>query len=124
MMPHCSLVPISSLLRIANAHRSRIKQDASLYNFLAQRLWLSKSSSILSPHPTTMARRAAYVTLLTKDQYLAGTLVLEYSLQAVRSKYPLVVMFTPQLSQEATNALIKANIATVAVDVLSPAEGT
>jgi hypothetical protein len=70
-----------------------------------------------------MTRTAAYATLLTNGSYLAGALVLEYSLREVGSKYPLVVIVTPQLSEAAKNVLTKAGIATVGVEALSPAEG-
>ncbi|KAF8622224.1 hypothetical protein AX15_007165 [Amanita polypyramis BW_CC] len=47
-----------------------------------------------------MNPRNAYVTLLTKDSYLAGTLVLHYGLRAVKSKYPLVAMVTSSLPED------------------------
>lgn len=76
---------------------------------------------------------AAFVTLLTKPSYLPGTLVLAHSLRNtpsegpqgyVGSKYPLVVMVTPQLSQDARDVLSRENTIMRDVDRLSPTEGT
>ncbi|KAG6816287.1 hypothetical protein H0H87_007230 [Tephrocybe sp. NHM501043] len=71
-----------------------------------------------------MSRKAAYVTLLTKTSYLAGTLVLDYGLRAVNSKYPLVVMVTPTLPSEARDVLRNHGILTREVDSLQPKEGS
>ncbi|TFK76982.1 nucleotide-diphospho-sugar transferase [Pluteus cervinus] len=68
--------------------------------------------------------RKAYVTLLTKPSYLAGTLVLDNDLRVVGSKYPLVVMITPGLGQDARNVLVKRGIPIIDVETLQPAEGT
>lgn len=79
-----------------------------------------------------MTLKAAYVTLLTKTSYLPGTLVLAHSLRNTPpegpqgyagSKYPLIVMVTPQLPQEAREVLSKENIVTRDVQSLQPAEG-
>lgn len=56
------------------------------------------------------ASRLAWVTLLTKNEYLPGVLVLFFTLRMVNSKYPLVVMAPPKLSQEARNVLRKLGI--------------
>ena len=56
------------------------------------------------------ASRLAWVTLLTKNEYLPGVLVLFYTLRMVNSKYPLVVMAPSKLSQEARNVLRKVGI--------------
>lgn len=53
---------------------------------------------------------SAYVTLLTKPSYLPGVLVLDHSLRSVGSRYPLVVMITPSLSEEAKNILRRRGI--------------
>jgi hypothetical protein len=45
------------------------------------------------------------MTLLSRDNYLAGTLVLHYSLQATKPKYPFVVLVTSTLSIEAREIL-------------------
>ncbi|KAF7969214.1 hypothetical protein HWV62_27915 [Athelia sp. TMB] len=77
--------------------------------------------------------KRAFVTLLTQTSYLPGALVLARSLRTtqpegpqgyVGSKYPLVVMVTPQLPQDARDVLSKEKIATREVDILMPAEGT
>ncbi|TFK43723.1 glycosyltransferase family 8 protein [Crucibulum laeve] len=70
-----------------------------------------------------MASRCAYVTLLTKSSYLPGTLVLDYGLRAVGSKYPLVVMATPALPAEARKVLHKCGIPIREVNTLIPEEG-
>lgn len=76
--------------------------------------------------------KGAFVTLLTKKSYLPGTLVLARSLRTtppegpqgyVGSKYPLVVMVTPQLPQDARDVLNKENIVMRDVNSLHPAEG-
>lgn len=70
-----------------------------------------------------MSPNGAYVTLLTKTSYLPGTLVLDYGLRAVDSKYPLVVMITPSLPEEARTVLEKRGIKTREVQTLQPEEG-
>ncbi|KIJ68321.1 glycosyltransferase family 8 protein [Hydnomerulius pinastri MD-312] len=70
-----------------------------------------------------MNRKAAYVTLLTKTSYLPGVLVLEYTLRSVGSEYPLVVMATPSLPQEARDILDRRNITVVNISSLQPPEG-
>ncbi|KAF7339366.1 hypothetical protein MSAN_02150500 [Mycena sanguinolenta] len=70
-----------------------------------------------------MALKAAYVTLLTKVSYLAGTLVLWYGLQESQSAYPLVVMVTPELEQDARNVLEKFGIRMIEVQSLLPEDG-
>lgn len=70
-----------------------------------------------------MSPSGAYVTLLTKTSYLPGTLVLDYGLRAVGSKYPLVVMTTPALPEDARDVLKKRGITTREVDTLQPEEG-
>src|SRR5712675_1121396 len=54
---------------------------------------------------TTMSRRAAYVTLLTKESYLPGALTLERCLKSVQSRYPLVILVTPSLPQRTRDTL-------------------
>lgn len=70
-----------------------------------------------------MTVKAAYVTLLTKTSYLPGTLVLDHGLRAVESKYPLVVMITSSLPEDARNVLQKRGILTREVETLQPGEG-
>ncbi|CCM00892.1 uncharacterized protein FIBRA_02938 [Fibroporia radiculosa] len=71
-----------------------------------------------------MSRKAAYATLLTRASYLPGALVLHYCLISVGSKYPLVVMVTPSLPQDARDVLKKRGILIVDVDHLQPEKGT
>ncbi|PCH33510.1 glycosyltransferase family 8 protein [Wolfiporia cocos MD-104 SS10] len=71
-----------------------------------------------------MSRKAAYVTLLTKAAYLPGALVLHFCLVSVGSRYPLVVMVTPGLSQDVRGVLARRNIIMREVDHLLPEEGT
>jgi hypothetical protein len=66
---------------------------------------------------------SAYVTLLTATSYLPGTLVLEYSLRLVGSRYPLVVMVTRELPQNARDVLQKRGIKTAEIGYLQPEEG-
>lgn len=70
-----------------------------------------------------MSPSAAYVTLLTKTSYLPGALVLDYSLRSVGSQYPLVVMATPKLPQEAREVLKNKGITIKEVEYLQPEEG-
>ena len=41
----------------------------------------------------------SYVTLLTNDSYIYGVIMLNGSLQKVKSKYPLTVLVTDQVSK-------------------------
>ncbi|TID22419.1 hypothetical protein E2P81_ATG11524 [Venturia nashicola] len=49
--------------------------------------------------------RYAYTTLITRASYLAGVIILAYTLKKHGSKYPLVVLYTSTLSENATRAL-------------------
>ena len=70
-----------------------------------------------------MPRKAAFVTLLTKDSYLAGTLTLEQSLKSAQSRYPLVVLVTPALPQRTRSALTGRNIQLREIQPLQPEDG-
>lgn len=70
-----------------------------------------------------MSSDYAYVTLLTTTSYLAGVLVLHSCLRAVNSKYPLVVMVTPLLPEDARAVLRKRRICIREVKSLQPPEG-
>jgi hypothetical protein len=70
-----------------------------------------------------MSSDYAYVTLLTNTSYLAGVLVLHSSLLAVNSKYPLVVMVTPSLPEDARAVLCKQRICIREVTDLHPPKG-
>ena len=60
----------------------------------------------------------AWATLLTKNEYLPGVLVLSLGLRKVKSKYPLVVMAPPKLPQEARNILKMLDIIVKDVEFL------
>ncbi|KAJ7225402.1 nucleotide-diphospho-sugar transferase [Mycena pura] len=70
-----------------------------------------------------MSLKAAYVTLLTKTSYLAGTLVLHEGLKDTRSKYPLVVMVTPELPRGCRDVLEKRGILIREIQFLQPEDG-
>lgn len=67
-----------------------------------------------------MSPRNVYVTLLTKNSYLAGTLVLHYGLRAIKSKYPLVAMVTPSLPADARTIVQEQGIQLREVESLKP----
>lgn len=58
------------------------------------------------------------MTLLSRSSYLAGALVLHHSLQAVEAKYPLIVLVTPTLPEEALQILTQSRIETKQVELL------
>ncbi|KAK2461820.1 hypothetical protein APHAL10511_006283 [Amanita phalloides] len=66
------------------------------------------------------SRKAAYVTLLTRETYLAGALVLNHGLRAVKSKYALVAMITPSLPADARIILLKHSIHLREIEPLKP----
>ncbi|KAF5375112.1 hypothetical protein D9758_000170 [Tetrapyrgos nigripes] len=68
-----------------------------------------------------MSRKAAYTTLLTRSSYLPGLLTVWHGLKRVNSKYPLVVMVTPELPQEARDILRRNDIPMYQIDTLLPA---
>ena len=68
--------------------------------------------------------KATFATLLTRESYLAGTLVLNHSLRSVGSKYELVVMTTPELSERARDVLFKEKIMIKDIARLDPTEGS
>lgn len=47
-----------------------------------------------------MNKKFGYVTLATTKEFLKGALFLHYSLKAVKSEYPLVVLVTENLKNE------------------------
>lgn len=75
------------------------------------------------PAMTTPSHRRVWATVLTNVSYLPGTLVLGYSLQLVKSRYPLVVLVTSAVSQEARDVLHKRGLQTRLVDYLTPSQG-
>ncbi|KAI5451181.1 hypothetical protein NCC49_002057 [Naganishia albida] len=65
--------------------------------------------------------RGCWATLLTKASYLQGVMVMDASLKAVGSRYPLVVMATPELPQDCRDVLQSADIPFVEVESIYPA---
>jgi len=47
----------------------------------------------------------AYTTLITKPSYLAGVIILAYTLRKQNSQYPLVVLYTDALTKDSVTAL-------------------
>ncbi|KAJ3890285.1 nucleotide-diphospho-sugar transferase [Lentinula edodes] len=64
--------------------------------------------------------RMAFVTLLTRISYLPGVLVLDYGLKSTGSKYPLVVMVTPTLEEDARDVLTQCGIEMYSINSLVP----
>ncbi|KAL5495152.1 hypothetical protein ACEPAI_614 [Sanghuangporus weigelae] len=64
--------------------------------------------------------KGAFATLLSRPSYLPGTVVLDYSLKQVRSKYPLVVMVSTELPKECLDVLSLRDIKTVPISRLAP----
>jgi len=71
-----------------------------------------------------MPPRAAYVTLLTRHNYLPGALVLHRSLLSVGAQHPLVVMVTPSVGQDVKDILTRRGMVVRMVDQLKPRDGT
>ena len=71
-----------------------------------------------------MAHNAAFVTLLTKTEYLPGTLVVHDSLVDVGSRYPFVVMVTPAVCERDRKIMTRRGIVLRDIESLRPEEGT
>jgi len=54
--------------------------------------------------------KRVWVTIVSQDAYLPGALVLAHCLEAVKSRYPFIVLATPSLSQKARTLLTRAGI--------------
>ncbi|KAH7222606.1 glycosyltransferase family 8 protein [Fusarium redolens] len=61
-----------------------------------------------------------WATLVTNDDYLKGVLTLNYRLRCVKSRYPLLVLYTSSLSQTSVDSLKRRNIPTREVPKLAP----
>ena len=57
-----------------------------------------------------MKKNKAFVTILITEDYLPCLLVLDASLRSVRSRYPLHVLLTPNISKNVVNILDKNSI--------------
>ncbi|MCT3342149.1 hypothetical protein EFP49_04900 [Lactobacillus johnsonii] len=60
--------------------------------------------------------KKVYMTLLGSDNYLIGTLALAQSLKNVKSKYPLVVMVTNNVSEKSINVLKQKKLQYIKID--------
>lgn len=69
------------------------------------------------------SRKCAWVTLLTKTSYIQGALVLDKSLKEVASRYPLVVMASPQLPADARDVLRARSVVVRDIEYLEPEPG-
>jgi len=54
---------------------------------------------------TNKKNKYAYTTLITKPSYLAGVIILAYTLRKQNSQYPLVVLYTDALTKDSVTAL-------------------
>jgi alpha-N-acetylglucosamine transferase len=74
-----------------------------------------------------LQKRYAYATLITRQSYLAGVIILAHTLRKYGSRYPLVVLYTPNLPAAAVRALEleanKTNIIPQKCDFLLPPAG-
>lgn len=61
-----------------------------------------------------------WATLVTTAKYLQGLLVLQASLKAVGSQYPLIVMVTEQMDQRSRDVIAGRGLEMVQVDSLRP----
>ena len=57
-----------------------------------------------------MSKRCTYGTLLTKDSYLPGVLILNRSLKAHQTSYPLIVQCGPDVSEAAKAVLAEEGL--------------
>ncbi|WP_241573287.1 glycosyltransferase family 8 protein [Rosenbergiella nectarea] len=62
----------------------------------------------------------AWATLLTQDNYLVGVIALQRSLKQQQSKWPLVVMVTPSISQATREQLVSEGCRWVDITPLYP----
>jgi len=60
------------------------------------------------------------MTLLSRPSYLPGTLVLHHSLQATETKYPLIVLVTETLPEDARQVLKRSEIQIKEVEIITP----
>jgi hypothetical protein len=74
-----------------------------------------------SRSPATTVK-ACWTTLITKPQYLQGLVVLQSCLQAVHSRYPLVVMVTPSLDKQSRDVIAGRGMEMVEVESLRPVD--
>ncbi|KAK1075317.1 hypothetical protein LTR74_000279 [Friedmanniomyces endolithicus] len=82
---------------------------------------------IKTTNSNTMAiseKKYAYTTLVTRGSYLAGVIILAYTLKKQGSKYPLLVFYTAGLQHAAVKALeleaVKLNLILKPCEMLEP----
>lgn len=67
-----------------------------------------------------MPVKAAWVTLLTKEAYVPGALVVSQGFKDVGSIYPFVCMVTDTLSEDARDVLRRQGVVVRVIDPLLP----
>ena len=67
-----------------------------------------------------MSANAAWVTLLTKEAYVPGALVVAQGFKDVGSKFPFVCMVTNTLSEDARSVLRRQGVVIRDIDPLLP----
>ncbi|KAG8906190.1 hypothetical protein FRB99_007406 [Tulasnella sp. 403] len=72
----------------------------------------------------TSNRKAAWVTLLTNPHYLPGLILIHQTLKAANTRYPLVVMATPQLDATSRALITRRGMSIRDIDLLKPRPGT
>lgn len=80
-------------------------------------LELAASGKSLQPY------QGAWVTLLTKQSYLPGLIILHDSLKKVETKFPLLVLYTSSLELQALQTMQKLGIEHKFVEYLNPPSG-
>jgi len=72
------------------------------------------------------AKNYAYTTLITRSSYLAGVIILAYTLRKQNSIYPLIVLYTDALTEDSVAALQheskKLNLVLKKTEALVPRE--
>lgn len=68
----------------------------------------------------SIGKELAWVVILTRSNYLAATILLDYSLKKVNSKYKLYVLVTRSLPEEAREALKSAGCNMIEIEELRP----
>ena len=61
-----------------------------------------------------------HCTFISKDDYLAGALVLAYCHQMTNSIYPFIILATPSLSQHARAVIKSLGITLIDIETLGP----
>ncbi len=65
----------------------------------------------------------SYISLLTNDTYIYGILLLNESLKKVKSKYPLNILITEDVSEASREILNQFNISYQEVEKCSMSQG-